>query len=141
MWVCIVIQPLIMWEHTILLQLIPCLPHSSHKMDSTHLMGSFQKCHLKMCFIQFVALLPSATFKSFSEYDTVDFLIRLVGCIETTIFQSSQTLVSPFHSCEMSGYYYLRFMWYYGTVIYPQSTDQFGCLMWNDRYVISQNSF
>lgn len=88
MWICIMIQPLIMWEHTIL-QLIPCLPHSGHEMDRTLSTGNFLICHLKMCFIQFVAPLPAATFKSFCENDTIDFLIRVMGFTETTIIQSS----------------------------------------------------
>lgn len=97
MWVRIMIQPLITWEHTIL-QLIPWLPHSGHKMDSTYLTGSIPIRHFKMCFIQFAAPLSAATFKSFFEYNTIDFLIRVMGSIETTISQSSQTLVFPFYN-------------------------------------------
>lgn len=41
---------------------------------------------------------PAATFKSFSEYAAIDFLIRVMGSIETIISQSSQTLMSPFYN-------------------------------------------
>lgn len=51
-----------------------------------------------MCYIQFVAPLPAAIFKSFSKYDTIDFLKRAMGFIKTTISQSSQILVSPFYN-------------------------------------------
>lgn len=88
MWICIMIQPLITREHTVL-QLIPCLPHSGHEMDSTLSTGNFPICHLKMCFIQSEAPLPAATFKSFSENDTIDFLIRVMGFVETAIIQTS----------------------------------------------------
>lgn len=37
-----------------------------------------------MCFIQFVAPWLAAVFKSFSEYDTIDFLLRLMGFVKTT---------------------------------------------------------
>jgi len=40
----------------------------------------------------------AATWRSFSECDAIDFLIRVMGSTETTISQSSQTLMYPFYN-------------------------------------------